>query len=146
MERGKIKRPPVPYIPPVDPILDAFESKSGTKKIKDSLPDGTIVYHAVYGNGSNEAFMIHVQEVMNFCKLKGFCKSYKKAKTNLVDCTTRFNNAQKTLNDANADPTTSLDRKKALDKSLELATTSVELAGRQYQERERVSFPFTGRS
>ena len=31
VERGKIKRPPVPYIPPVDPILDAVESKLGTK-------------------------------------------------------------------------------------------------------------------
>ena len=48
VERGKIKRPPVPYIPPVDPIRDSVESKSGTKNYKGSLPDGTIVYHAVY--------------------------------------------------------------------------------------------------
>ena len=27
VERRKIKRPPVPYIPPVDPILDAVENK-----------------------------------------------------------------------------------------------------------------------
>ena len=47
VERGKIKRPPVPYISPVDPILDTVESKSGTKNFKVSLPDGTIVYHAV---------------------------------------------------------------------------------------------------
>ena len=72
VERGKMKRPPVPYIPPVDPILDAVESKSGTKNYKVSLLDGTIVYHAVYNNSSNKAFMIHVQEVMNFCKHKGF--------------------------------------------------------------------------
>ena len=75
MERGKIERPLVPYIPPVDPILDAVESKSGTKNVKVSLPDGTIMYHAVYNSSLNKAFMIHVQEVMNFCKRKGFYKS-----------------------------------------------------------------------
>ena len=34
VERGKIKRPPVPYITPVDPILDAVENKLGIKYIK----------------------------------------------------------------------------------------------------------------
>ena len=55
VERGKIKRPPVPYIPTVNPIVDTVKSKSGTKTFKVSLPDGTIVYHALYYNGSNEA-------------------------------------------------------------------------------------------
>ena len=116
VERGKIKRPSMPYIPPMDTIGDAVESKSGTKNYKVSLPDGTIVYHAVYDNGLNKAFMIHVQEIMNFCKPKGFYNFYKKAKKNFEDCTTRFDNAQKTLFDANADPTTSADRNKALKK------------------------------
>jgi hypothetical protein len=74
VERGEIKRPPLPYIPPVDLIKDAVEGKLGTKNFKVSLPDGTIVYHAVYNNGSNEACMIHIQEVLNFCKRKGFYK------------------------------------------------------------------------
>ena len=119
---GKIKRPLVRYIPPVDPILKAVKSKPGTKSYKVSLLDEAIVYNVVYNNSSNEAFTIHVQEVMNFCKQKGFYKSYEKAKTNLVDCTTRFNNVQKTLDNANADPTTSTDKKKVLERSLELAT------------------------
>ena len=59
--RGEIKRPPVPYIPPVDPIMDTVESKPDTKNLKVILPDGTIVYHAVYDNGSNKAFVIHVK-------------------------------------------------------------------------------------
>ena len=70
----KIKRPPVPYIPPVNPILDAVEVKLGTKNFKVSLPDGTIVYHAVYDNGSNESFVIHVKEVLSFCKRKNYYK------------------------------------------------------------------------
>ena len=146
MEGGKIKRPTVSYISPVDPILDAVKSKLGTKIFKVSLLDGTIVYHAVYDSGSNEAFMIHVQEVMNFCKLKGFCKSYKKAKTNLVDCTTRFNNSQKTLINAIADRVTSADRKKALKVSLDLATTAVETAEKTISRRGKHFFPFTRRS
>ena len=76
VERGKIKRPPVPYIPPADPILDTVESKLGTKNFKVSLPDGTIVYHAVYNNGSNKDFVIHVKEVLSFCKRKNYDKFY----------------------------------------------------------------------
>ena len=128
MDRGKIKRPPVPYIPLVDSILEAVERKLGTKNYKVMLPDGTIVYHKVYENSSNEAFMIHVQEVINFCKRKDFYKSYLKAKTHLEDCTIRCANSQKTLDNANADPTTTPDRKKELEKSLELATTAMVLA------------------
>ena len=48
--------------------MDSVESKTGTKNCKVTLPDGTIVYHAVYDNGSNETFIIHVKEVLNFCK------------------------------------------------------------------------------
>ena len=76
VKRGKIKRPPVPYIPLADPIGDAVKDSSGTKSFKISLPDGTIVYHAVFENGSNEAFVIHVQEIMIFCKRKGFYDGY----------------------------------------------------------------------
>jgi len=45
-----------------------------------------------------------------------------------LDFTTRLTSSQKKLDDANADHTTSADRKKALEKSLQLATTAVELA------------------
>ena len=68
VERVKIKRTKVPFIPPVDPILDTVESKTGTKNVKVSLADGTIVFLAVYKNGLNEAFVIHVKEVLSFCK------------------------------------------------------------------------------
>ena len=142
MERGRIKRHPVPYLPPVDPILDAVESKSGTKNFKVSLPDGTIVYHAVYDTGTNKALMIHVQEDMNFCNRKGFYKSYKKVKTNFEDCPSRFNTNQQKLNKANADPTTTPERKKALEKSQELATTAVDLAEKTIPKRGKQFFSF----
>ena len=31
VERGKIRRPPIPYIPPEDPIQESVEKISGTK-------------------------------------------------------------------------------------------------------------------
>ena len=76
VEREKIKQPPVPYIPPVDPIMDAIESKSETKNFKVTLLDGTIIYHAVHDNGSNETFIIHVKEVLSFCKRKNYYRFY----------------------------------------------------------------------
>ena len=72
----------MPYITLVDPILDAVENKSGTKYYKISLPDGTMVYHADYNDGSNTK--------------NGFYKSYEKAKTNFEDNTSRFNGPTKT--------------------------------------------------
>ena len=80
VERGRIKRPPVPYIPPVDPIKDAAKSKTSTTKFKVTLTDGTIVYHNMYDNGSNNAFVIHVQEVLNFCITKAYSSHLKRAK------------------------------------------------------------------
>ena len=124
----------------MDPILDAVESKLGTKNFKISLPDGTIVYHAIYGNGSNKSFMIHVNKVMRFCKRMDFYKSYKKAKTNFKDCTSRVNTAQQKFDDAIADPTTTPERKKAIQKSLELATTSMVLAEKTIPKRRKQFF------
>jgi hypothetical protein len=43
------------------------------------LPDGTIVYHPAYDNGSNKAFVIHVKEVLSFCEGKNYNKFYAKA-------------------------------------------------------------------
>ena len=100
-----------------------------------TLTDGTIKYHHMYDNGSNEAFVIHVQEVLNFCKNKGFYKAFAKAKVNLQDCTTRFNMAKDKLVDAKNDPTTPKDRMKALVKSQELASTAVILATKALPRR-----------
>ena len=146
VERGRIKRPPVPYISPVDLIQDNVESKSSTKNCKVVLPDGTIGYHAVFNNGLNEAFIIHVQEVLNFCNRKGFFKAYNKSMAHFEDCSTRSNMAKAMLTDAKNDPTTSKERMKALKKSLELATTAVVLAKRLSQGEGSNFSPSTSRS
>ena len=78
VERGKIKRSPVPYIHLVDPILDIVESKSGKKHFSVSLLDETVVYHAVYDDGLNKAFVIHVKQVLSFCKRKNSISSIRR--------------------------------------------------------------------
>ena len=146
VERGRIKRPLVPYIPPVDPIQDVVESKSSTTNFKITLTDGTIVYHAIYENGLNEAFIIHMQEVLNFCKNKGFFEGYKKSKAHLLDTITRSDIAKDKLQEAINDPTTSEDRLKVLDKSLDLASTAVLLATKTIPRKGSNYSPSTRRS
>jgi hypothetical protein len=57
VERGKIKRPPIPYISPEDLLAITVERQLGSKSFKVTLPDGTIVYHKVYGNGSKKLLL-----------------------------------------------------------------------------------------
>ena len=83
VERGKIKRPPIPYIPGADMIGDAVKDSAGTNSFKVSLPGWYYPYHAVFDNGLNEAFVIHVLEIIKFCKHKGFYDAYKPPRLNL---------------------------------------------------------------
>jgi len=125
VERGKIRRPPIPYIPPEDPIQESVESKLGSKSFKVMLPDGTIVFHKVYDNGSNKAFIIHVKEVLSLIKRKNYYNYYEGDEIKKEDCTQRFMAAQKKSDDSIADPTTTPERTKALKRSLELATEAL---------------------
>ena len=72
VERGTIKRPPIPYIPVEDVVSDTVKKHSGNKDYTVKLPDGTKISHSLFDSGSNEAFMIHIQEVLSFCDQKGY--------------------------------------------------------------------------
>ncbi len=72
VERGKVRRPPIPYIPPEDPIQETVEKILGTKNFKVTLPDGSVVYHKVYDGGNDEAFIIHVKEVIKLAERKNY--------------------------------------------------------------------------
>ena len=76
VERGEIRRPPIPYIPTEDLIQESVDAKSGSKKFKVTLPDGTFVYHKVYNTGENKAFVIHVKEVLSLIKQKKYYDYY----------------------------------------------------------------------
>ena len=90
VERGRLRRPPIPYIPPEDPIQESVEKIVGTKSFKVTLPDGTVVYHKVYDGGTNEAFIIHVKEVLSLIKRKKTLPN--------VDQSRSTNNLTKTFN------------------------------------------------
>ena len=70
VDRGRIRRPPIPYIPLEDPIQESVEKIAGMKSFKVTLPNRTTVYHKVYNGGTNKAFIIHVKEVLLLIKTK----------------------------------------------------------------------------
>ena len=79
-ERGSCtKRPPISYVPAVDPVQDAV---SGTKKypLKIKLPDNTEFSVPIWNTGTPEAFLIHVQQTLGASRQKGFFKDHKMAK------------------------------------------------------------------
>ena len=86
VERRKIRRPPIPYIPTEDPIQESVEGKLGSKKFKVTLPDGTIVYHKVYDTDENKAFVIHMKEVLSLIKRKKYYDYYEVAVMTKEDC------------------------------------------------------------
>ena len=89
------------------------------------MPDGTVFYHKVYDGGNNEAFIFHVKEVIKLAERKNYFDYYEGAVFKKSECLQRFNKAQKKSDDAVKDPTLTVDRLKALEKSLELATQQV---------------------
>ena len=79
-ERGsRTKRPPISYVPAVDPVQDAV---SGTKKypLKIKLPDNTEFSVPIWNTGTPEAFLIHVQQALGACRRKGFFEDHETAK------------------------------------------------------------------
>ncbi len=86
VERGRLWRPPIPYIPPEDPIQESVEKILGTKNFKVMLPDGAIVYHKVFDGGNNEAFIIHVKEVIKLAERKNYFDYYEAAVFEKVQC------------------------------------------------------------
>ena len=69
--------------------------------------------------------MIHVQEIMNFCKRKGFYDGYDAALAQLKETVIRKSTATKKLKDEKDDPTTTEEKQKALKRSSVLAKLAV---------------------
>ena len=60
----------------------------------------------MYDNGSNEAFVIHVKEVLSLIKRKNYYNYYEGGVLKKEDFTQRFTAAQKKSDDSIADATT----------------------------------------
>jgi hypothetical protein len=78
-EKGnRKKRPPIPYVPIVDEVQEAVaKGKEYSYKIK--LPDKTEFSVPIWDTGTQEAFLIHVQQAKSACKRKGLFQDYNDA-------------------------------------------------------------------
>ncbi len=75
-EKGnRKKRPPIPYVPVVDVVQEAV-SKGKEYSYKIKLPDKTEFSVPIWDTGTQEAFLIHMQQAKSACKRKGLFKSY----------------------------------------------------------------------
>ncbi len=75
-EKGnRKKRPPIPYVPVSDEVQEAIlKGKDFSYKIK--LPDKTEFSVPIWDTGTQEAFLIHVQQAKSACKKKGLFQDY----------------------------------------------------------------------
>ena len=72
------KRPPIPYVPVVNEVQEAVaKGKEYSYKIK--LPDKTEFSVPIWDTGTQEAFLIHVQQAKSACKRKGLFQDYEDA-------------------------------------------------------------------
>ena len=78
-EKGnRKKRPPIPYVPVVDEVQEAV-SKGKDFSYKIKLPDKTEFSVPIWDTGTQEAFLIHVQQAKSACKRKGLFQDYEDA-------------------------------------------------------------------
>jgi hypothetical protein len=69
------KQPPIPYIPVVDEVQEVV-SKGKDYSYKIKLPNKTEFCVPIWDTGTQEAFLIHVQQAKSTCKRKGLFKDY----------------------------------------------------------------------
>jgi hypothetical protein len=72
------KRPPITYVPVVNEVQEAIaKGKEYSYKIK--LPNKTEFSVPIWDTGTQEAFLIHVQQAKSACKRKGLFQDYDNA-------------------------------------------------------------------
>jgi hypothetical protein len=75
-EKGNWKKhPSIPYIPMVDEVQEAI-SKGKDFSYKIKLSDKTKFSVPIWDTGTQEAFLIHVQQAKSACKRKGLFQDY----------------------------------------------------------------------
>ena len=75
-EKGnRKKRPPIPYLPVSDMVQEAV-SKEKDFSYKIKLSDKTEFSVPIWDTGTQEAFLIHVQQAKSACKRKGLFQDY----------------------------------------------------------------------
>ena len=78
-EKGnRKKRPPIPYVPVSNEVQEAV-SKGKDFSYKIKLPNKTEFSVPIWDTGTQEAFLIHVQQAKSACKRKGLFQDYNDA-------------------------------------------------------------------
>ena len=77
VERGHTRAPPIPYIPVEDGVAEAVIKSSGALEYKLELLSGIKVSHALWENGSAEAFLKHVMAAMSYVAKKATSRNMK---------------------------------------------------------------------
>ena len=68
-ERNLAYHPPIPYIPEKDPLAEAIADKVSSLKIQ--LPGASELYVSIWHSGTQEEFLIHVQNAKSAMYKKG---------------------------------------------------------------------------
>jgi ribosome biogenesis GTPase A len=78
-EKGNRKNcPPIPYVPVVNEVQEAI-AKGKEYSYKNKIPDKTEFSVPIWDTGTQEAFLIHVQQAKSACKRKGLFQDYDNA-------------------------------------------------------------------
>ena len=78
-EKGNRKKcPPIPYVPVVNEVQEAI-AKGKEYSYKNKIPDKTEFSVPIWDTGTQEAFLIHVQQAKSACKRKGLFQDYDNA-------------------------------------------------------------------
>jgi hypothetical protein len=77
-KENRKKCPPIPYVPVVDEVQEAV-SKGNDFSYKIIFPDKTKFCVPIWDTGTQEAFLIHVQQAKSACKRKGLFHDYNEA-------------------------------------------------------------------
>jgi hypothetical protein len=80
-EKGNLgARPPIPYVPPTDPL----QAKENSDSIKLKLPDGTVISMTIFAKGNPEEYLQHVIAVLRLINQKGLDAKCREAGKELV--------------------------------------------------------------
>ena len=73
-ERNLNYRPAVPYIPEKDPLAEAITDKVSSLKIQ--LPGASELYVSIWDSGTQDEFLIHMQNTKSAIYKKGWTDTY----------------------------------------------------------------------
>ena len=121
-ERGSGRvRPPIPYIPEKDDLNDAGESSA---TIKLTLPTKVDLWVPVWSRGTQEKFLMHVQQAIAAIKAKGLEEAYERLVRAEKECNEKVEEAELNRDITEVEGRDNLALSNAVDKAKEAHTNA----------------------